>query len=114
MSTLWRHRNKRKHGETTPARHFDSCCGVGEYFSLVKLYPNAQIIGIDKSAMRTDKHERLFALPDNALMLRADVIDFASGGKNGCFTRPFPVISKPKSKICNVNVAGTQILLLLT
>lgn len=56
---------------------FDSCCGVGEStFRLAKLYPNAQIIGIDKSAMRTDKHERLFALPDNALMLRADVIDF--------------------------------------
>jgi len=56
---------------------FDSCCGVGEStFRLAKQHPSAQIIGIDKSAMRTDKNQRLFELPDNALMIRADVIDF--------------------------------------
>lgn len=69
QASLWR--------DTSRPLIFDSCCGVGEStFRLANLFPDAQIIGIDKSALRTDKQERLFTLPDNALMLRADVIDF--------------------------------------
>ncbi len=55
----------------------DSCCGVGESTQrIAKLYPSAKVIGIDKSQARTDKQDKVLALPDNAIILRADVIDF--------------------------------------
>lgn len=69
QAALWR--------DTSRPLIFDSCCGVGEStFRLASTFSDAQIIGIDKSAVRTDKQDRLFTLPDNALILRADVIDF--------------------------------------
>ena len=55
----------------------DSCCGVGE--SSVKIaqrFPNAKVIGIDKSKLRTEKHEKTLQIPTNCLIVRADVIDF--------------------------------------
>ncbi len=55
----------------------DSCCGVGESTAnLAKLFPQARIIGIDKSALRTGKHEHYDQGTENHLVLRADVIDF--------------------------------------
>lgn len=56
----------------------DSCCGVGEStYHLANAYPNALVIGIDKSALRIEKHEN-YALEvrDNYLVLQADVRDF--------------------------------------
>lgn len=56
---------------------FDSCCGVGESTQrIANLYPNSRVIGLDKSKVRTDKQDRVLNLPDNAIILRADVIDF--------------------------------------
>lgn len=55
----------------------DSCCGVGESTQrLGKLFPDAKVIGLDKSRVRTEKHEKVFELPENASIWRADVIDF--------------------------------------
>lgn len=55
----------------------DSCCGVGESTQrIAKLYPNAKVMGIDKSQARTDKQDKVLSLPSNAIILRADVIDF--------------------------------------
>lgn len=55
----------------------DSCCGVGESTAnLAKAYPKARIIGIDKSALRVDKHEHYRAQSDNYRVIRADVNDF--------------------------------------
>ncbi|MBE1300588.1 MAG: SAM-dependent methyltransferase [Alteromonadaceae bacterium] len=69
----------------------DSCCGVGESTQkLAKQHPNAVVIGIDKSALRVNKHEfhtdadvntnsnaSVSAnFVDNYAVVRADVIDF--------------------------------------
>ncbi|MBN7821909.1 tRNA (guanine(46)-N(7))-methyltransferase TrmB [Bowmanella yangjiangensis] len=56
----------------------DSCCGVGESTAVIAaLYPEAKVIGVDKSALRTGKHERGYAVDqDNYLVLRADLNDF--------------------------------------
>ena len=55
----------------------DSCCGVGEStVNIAKLHPNARVIGIDKSALRTDKHQAYATTLQNYLVLRADLNDF--------------------------------------
>ena len=55
----------------------DSCCGVGESTAnIAELHPDAKIIGIDKSALRTDKHQSYAANLDNYLIIRADLNDF--------------------------------------
>ncbi|MFC3123343.1 tRNA (guanine(46)-N(7))-methyltransferase TrmB [Agaribacter flavus] len=60
----------------------DACCGVGEStVVLARRYPEAKVIGIDKSAARLDKHahyqSRYVAEPlQNALVVRADLYDF--------------------------------------
>ncbi|MDF2177801.1 SAM-dependent methyltransferase [Aliiglaciecola sp. CAU 1673] len=56
----------------------DSCCGVGESTAnLAALYPDARVIGVDKSALRTGKHEANYANSNaNYLVLRADLKDF--------------------------------------
>lgn len=52
----------------------DSGCGVGEStVRLAQLYPEALVIGVDKSAVRLGK---LRQAPSNALLLRADLYDF--------------------------------------
>lgn len=57
---------------------FDSCCGVGQStVTLAKQHPQAKVIGLDKSALRVNKHTHHFGTPvDNYLLLRADVVDF--------------------------------------
>ena len=56
---------------------FDSCCGVGESTSLIaQAHPNAKVIGIDKSAVRIDKHHSYAIDTDNYLLDRADLNDF--------------------------------------
>lgn len=55
----------------------DSCCGVGETtVNIAKAHPNARVIGIDKSAFRTDKHQAYASTLKNYLVLRADLNDF--------------------------------------
>jgi tRNA G46 methylase TrmB len=61
----------------------DSCCGVGQSTRLLaKRYPNALVIGIDKSAHRINRNDELLqevtATKDinNYLLLRADLNDF--------------------------------------
>ncbi|WP_339719234.1 SAM-dependent methyltransferase [uncultured Paraglaciecola sp.] len=55
----------------------DSCCGVGEStVNIAQAHPNARVIGIDKSALRTDKHQAYANTLENYLVLRADLKDF--------------------------------------
>ncbi len=55
----------------------DSCCGVGEStLNIAKAHPNARVIGVDKSALRTDKHQAYASTLQNYLVLRADLNDF--------------------------------------
>ena len=55
----------------------DSCCGVGEStVNIAKTHPNSKVIGIDKSALRTDKHQAYASDLKNYLILRADLNDF--------------------------------------
>jgi tRNA (guanine-N7-)-methyltransferase len=61
----------------------DSCCGTGEStIRLAQMFGDCTVIGVDKSAHRIGKASEpiIFsttpALPDNARIVRADVIDF--------------------------------------
>jgi tRNA (guanine-N7-)-methyltransferase len=56
----------------------DSCCGVGESTAtLAKQFPDARVIGVDKSALRTGKHQAIYHQgTDNHLVVRADLNDF--------------------------------------
>ena len=55
----------------------DSCCGVGEStVNIAKAHPNARVLGIDKSALRTNKHQAYASDSQNYLVLRADLNDF--------------------------------------
>jgi len=54
---------------------FDSGCGTGEsVIAIAGQFPQALVIGVDKSNLRTDK-ARQKVLPENAMLIRADVID---------------------------------------
>lgn len=57
----------------------DSFCGVGEStVNLARQYPNALVVGIDKSVARLNKHDDHYRQSgvDNYILLRADVDDF--------------------------------------
>lgn len=56
----------------------DSCCGVGESTAeIARRYPNALVVGIDKSAHRLGKHVFHSEAGDNEyLLVRADLNDF--------------------------------------
>ena len=55
----------------------DSCCGVGESTAnIANAYPEARVIGIDKSALRVDKHMHYSTQSQNYRVIRADVNDF--------------------------------------
>lgn len=55
----------------------DSCCGVGEStVNIAQTHPNARVIGVDKSAARTDKHLAYASTLQNYLVVRADLTDF--------------------------------------
>ncbi|WP_342805450.1 SAM-dependent methyltransferase [Alteromonas sp. M12] len=56
---------------------FDSCCGVGESTShIAAQFPDALVVGIDKSELRTNKHVHYSDKAPNYLVVRADVNDF--------------------------------------
>lgn len=53
----------------------DSCCGVGQSSrKLAQAFPDHAVIGVDRSADRLSR--QVGALPDNALLVRADLVDF--------------------------------------
>ena len=64
----------------------DACCGVGESsLVLAKRFPNARVIGIDKSSIRLDKHQHYAKRTDdnespqspmNVRVFQADLNDF--------------------------------------
>lgn len=55
----------------------DSCCGVGESTArLAQSHPNSKVIGVDKSAARTNKHNSYATEADNYIIVRADLNDF--------------------------------------
>lgn len=55
----------------------DACCGVGESSAyLARQYPQARVIGVDKSALRTGKQELYGKGLSNLLVVRADLNDF--------------------------------------
>ncbi|GGF86219.1 hypothetical protein GCM10011338_43180 [Alteromonas lipolytica] len=55
----------------------DSCCGVGKSTAGLALqYPDARVIGVDKSALRVGKHAHYQSSQDNYRVVRADVVDF--------------------------------------
>jgi tRNA (guanine-N7-)-methyltransferase len=59
-----------------PALVFDSGCGVGESTRQLALrHRDALVVGIDKSGDRLAR-QKPEPWPDNALLLRADVVDF--------------------------------------
>lgn len=61
------------HGEII----LDSCCGVGESTAhLAARYPDARVLGLDKSAHRLAKHSHYAASTSNYRVIRADVNDF--------------------------------------
>ncbi|MCP3673240.1 MAG: SAM-dependent methyltransferase [Gammaproteobacteria bacterium] len=54
----------------------DSGCGVGEStYQIAKKFPDAFVLGIDQSKYRIDTNSE-WTLPENALLLRADLVDF--------------------------------------
>ena len=54
----------------------DSGCGVGDSTRRLALrFPDARVVGIDKSSDRLGR-QREAPLPENALLLRADLVDF--------------------------------------
>lgn len=54
----------------------DACCGVGESTSrLASLYPEARVVGIDKSDARLAKHTHYATNRDNYKVFRADIQD---------------------------------------
>lgn len=57
----------------------DSCCGVGESTKVIaERFPEALVIGIDKSAARLAKNQahRSQSTPDNMRLVQADLNDF--------------------------------------
>jgi tRNA G46 methylase TrmB len=54
----------------------DACCGVAEStLWLAERFPNAKVLGVDKSQSRLDRYAR-DRQPANMLLLRADLNDF--------------------------------------
>ncbi|MEY3017182.1 MAG: hypothetical protein RL336_317 [Pseudomonadota bacterium] len=52
----------------------DSCCGTGESTAhLASMFPDARVIGVDKSIHRLERHQQT---ADNYLLLQADLNDF--------------------------------------
>lgn len=55
----------------------DACCGVGKSSIEIALrYPQAKVIGVDKSKTRIEKRPKDGQLPANCLLVRADIADF--------------------------------------
>jgi tRNA (guanine-N7-)-methyltransferase len=55
----------------------DSCCGVGESTAIIAgQNPKALVIGVDKSALRTAKHQHYQSQSPNNIVVRADLNDF--------------------------------------
>lgn len=54
----------------------DSCCGVGQSTAhIAAMYPNAAVMGIDKSAVRLNRHHAYQGQQGNYQLFRADLHD---------------------------------------
>lgn len=61
----------------------DSCCGVGESTAkIAEAFPDACVVGLDKSAARLEKHTHYGSQQGNYKVIRADVNDFWRLAKN--------------------------------
>ncbi len=70
----WR---KQQDPNNTRALIIDSCCGVGESTAhIAGMFPDALVVGIDKSAQRTQKHAHYAEDAGCYQVVRADVNDF--------------------------------------
>ena len=70
----------------------DSCCGVGKSTAgLAERYPQARIVGIDKSALRVNKHQHYQSEQDNYRVVRADVVDFWRLMRVACQQSPWRI-----------------------
>ena len=55
----------------------DACCGTGDSSVKIALrYPQAKVIGVDKSQARIEKPQKDGQIPANCLLVRADIADF--------------------------------------
>ncbi len=80
----------------------DACCGVGESTAvLAGRYPDARVIGVDKSALRTEKHQQQ---GNNYLVVRADLNDFwrLARDNNWQLSRHFLLYPNPYPKSTQV------------
>ena len=81
-------------GPSPGALIFDSGCGTGESTrNLAERYPEAWVVGVDKSADRLGRHRA--ALPANARLVRAELGDFwrcavAAGWRLKAHYLPYP------------------------
>ena len=83
----------------------DSCCGYGESTRwLAKNFPDAIVLGIDKSEARLDKNSSA-ELPDNCYLVRADVNDFWRLAVNAKWkpTRHYMLYPNPYPKASQLN-----------
>ncbi len=93
----------------------DSFCGVGEStLHLARQYPDCAVIGIDKSAARLDKHHAYMStLPENYLLVQADVDDFWRLARNAAWrpSRHFLLYPNPwpKSDQIKLRVHGSPV-----
>lgn len=61
----------------------DACCGVGESTALIaQKHPDCSVVGVDKSALRTEKHSHYQVESNNYMIVRADLNDFWRLAKN--------------------------------
>lgn len=55
----------------------DACCGVGESTAVIaQQHPDCLVVGVDKSALRTEKHSYYQTGAENYIVVRADLNDF--------------------------------------
>lgn len=67
---------RRQRGEDRPLI-LDGGCGTGRAsVGLAEAFPDALVLGLDKSAARLERATRRFDLPGNLLLLRTDCADF--------------------------------------
>jgi len=82
----------------------DACCGVGDSSrALAQQFPNHWVIGVDKSEHRLQK-ERVGGIPENLLLIRADLNDFyrLAAGENWRLERHYILYPNPWPKAAHL------------
>lgn len=83
----------------------DACCGVGESTARIAArFPGARVIGVDKSALRTNKHAHYQGDGGNYQVVRADLNDFLRLAKQAGwrFDRQYLLYPNPYPKSAHV------------